>query len=564
MSFDVAEYAGAMDEFLMKMDKAPSTIHPDIGVVLERMCKLLRIARIEVAFYETPGAEQVRQGATVGFYQKGEADETRFVAKREMTVGNNVVIYKAFQRVGDEDWTEIEREKLDIFIQMIFVFNGRTRAMEMMEYMKYHDRDFGCYNIAYFMKIASMYIAQGRIGQYGACYYNFKRLSAINQLAGREMGTILMKKFNQGLESMLAEDELVARIGGDNFVILFHKDKLKQVQEYLGGQDLVYDRTSGDKVTLSATGGFYMIPEKIKRPTEIMDRVSVAVNLAKTVRRNEKYVFYDESVVRQVENKKMVEAMFPEALANEEFVIFYQPKVDLTSYKLAGAEALSRWFHNGEMIQPGGFIPILESGNAICKLDFYVLEHVCKDIRKWLDEGRNVVRVSINFSRRHLGKPGLLEHILSIIDKYGVPHEYIEIELTETTTDVSFKDLRDIVTGLQQHGIHTSVDDFGVGYSSLNLIRVLPWDIIKIDKSFLEQREDSRGNYIMLKHVISMVHEMGMLVVVEGVETAEHIEMLKSNGCRFAQGFCFDRPLPKEEFEKKICKGSEFTYSTKR
>ena len=194
----------------------------------------------------------------------------------------------------------------------------------------------------------------------------------------------------------------------------------------------------------------------------------------------------------------------------------------------------------------------------ICKLVFYMLEEVCRDIRHWLDDGKEVVKVSVNLSRCHFGDVHLLEHLLAIIDKYKIPHEYIEIELTETTTDVGFKDLKEIVFGLQKEGISTSVDDFGVGYSSLNLIRELPWNVIKIDKSFLQHVEDSSDkNKIMLRHVIQMAQEIGMECIVEGVETIDHIKLLKENSCYMAQGYFFDTPLPEEVFREKLGEDNE-------
>ncbi len=200
-----------------------------------------------------------------------------------------------------------------------------------------------------------------------------------------------------------------------------------------------------------------------------MDYVSVAMNISKNVQ-HVQFLSYDENLMMQMKNKKVVEAMFSDAIAREEFVVYYQPKVRLREYDLAGAEALCRWKRGGEMIPPDRFVPILEQSKAICTLDFYMLEHVCRDIRQWIDEGRDVVKISVNLSRRHMGDSELLGNILSIIDKYEVPHQYIEIELTETTTDVAFYDLKSIVFGLQEQGISTSVDDFGVVYSSLNLI----------------------------------------------------------------------------------------------
>lgn len=142
---------------------------------------------------------------------------------------------------------------------------------------------------------------------------------------------------------------------------------------------------------------------------------------------------------------------------------------------------------------------------------------------------------------------------MDIIDKYKIPHEYIEIELTETTTDVSFRDLKRIVYGLQSQGISTAIDDFGIGYSSLNLLRELPWDILKIDKSFLVEKPDApEQNHVMLKHIIAMAQEMGIRCIVEGVESPDQVRLLKENKCYYVQGFLFDKPLARDVFESRL------------
>lgn len=552
MGFDIVEYAGAMEEFVMRMGNASADMHAGLQEEMGRICRLLRIGSVQVILYQTEKEELSGMGDIAVFYHCGTAlDDKRTITKRVVTGADTIALYMIFQKEGDEDWSSTEREKIDFFIQMLFVFNSRANITKRVEYLTFHDGDFGNYNVAYFMKTVGMYIASHQIGRYAVCYFNFKRLSAINQLVGRERGTLLMIDFIKGLEQKLSAGEFVARIGGDNFIVLFTKGKLDEVKEYLTGQELVFDSKTGESVFMSVTGGFYMIPEHVKIAPEIMDKVSVAVNVARNVKRKQ-FVFYDEVLMLHMKSKKIIETMFPRALENEEFVVYYQPKVSLKQYELAGAEALCRWVHQGKLMPPDDFIPVLEQSNAICALDFYMLEHVCKDIRRWLDEGKHVVRVSVNLSRCHMGNPGLLQRIVSIIDAYRVPHQYIEIELTETTTDAAFNDLKGIVFGLSEQGIRTAVDDFGVGYSSLNLIKELPWSIIKVDRSFLEQREGQRGNYVMLKHVIAMAQELGMEVIVEGVETVEHVKLLKGNNCYLAQGFYFDRPLPENEFLKRI------------
>ncbi len=272
---------------------------------------------------------------------------------------------------------------------------------------------------------------------------------------------------------------------------------------------------------------------------------------------NNSYIFWDEDMLQKHEETKKIEQQFRSAIENEEFLVYYQPKVGLKNYRMAGAEALCRWNNDGNIMPPIRFILILEQSQAICDLDFYMLEHVCMDIQRWIKEGKEVVKTSVNFSRRHMGNERLAERILEVIDKYEVPHEYIEIELTETTTDVEFRDLRIVVDNLQLQGVSTAVDDFGVGYSSLNLIRELPWDVLKIDKSFLPKSDDSSEKSLMFKYLIAMAQNLGLECIVEGVETLEQVRMLKENNCYMAQGFYFDKPLPVEEFETRLLALSE-------
>ncbi len=245
--------------------------------------------------------------------------------------------------------------------------------------------------------------------------------------------------------------------------------------------------------------------------------------------------------------------LFPEAIKNEEFLVFYQPKVSLKDYSLAGAEALCRWKHDGELIAPFRFIPKLEEGQDICTLDFYMLEHVCSDIENWLKEGKEVVRISVNLSRRHFVNEHLLEDILEIINRYDFPNELIEIELSETSTYVDFNEMRKMVTGLEREGINTTIDDFGMGYSSLNLLRELPWNTLKLDRSLLPTALDEGASItVILQHVIAMAQTLGIECIAEGVETVEQINILKNKNCFLAQGFYFDRPLEKEVFERKL------------
>lgn len=552
MELDLIEYAKAIDDFLIKMDAVPSEFHPDSQTAITRIGTLLRIAKITVQFYETPRHEQQKNGECHLLYQSGDSDLNRTYEHREKTRGNNNVIYTFFQKQYDTDWTPQEQEKLHVLAKMLYAFNGRTRTLRMVEKLVYFDRELKMPNLAYFLKHTGELIARGCIGDYAACYFNLRHFAPINQQFGREKGTEIMFFFIQHLSEQLSGEEIVCRIGGDNFITLFLKSHLDAVKNCLLGTEYVVTEPIETHLLLTASAGYYMIPEECKAVTDIMDSVSSAINIARNLSK-ESYVFYDEQLKTRVDESKSIQDMFPEAIRKQEFLVYYQPKYNINTNKMIGAEALCRWLHDGSLMPPGRFIPILEQSKAICALDFYMLEHVCMDIRKWLDEGRPVVKISVNLSRCHFDDIDLMNDILAIIDRHGVPHEYIEIELTETTSDIGFKDLKRIVFSLKEQGISASIDDFGIGYSSLNLLRELPWDVLKIDKSFLAENPASqKQNQVMLKHIIAMAQELGIECIVEGVETPEHVALIKSNHCSLAQGFLFDKPMPGNDFVTRL------------
>lgn len=427
---------------------------------------------------------------------------------------------------------------------------------DMANKLSFRADSIDVFNLNYFFKAIDEKIAAGELSEYAACRFDMKRFSVVNHQFGREDGTKILNKFIVGLQKRLGEDGCVCRIQGDTFTVLFRKKRISFVTNYLSGTMIELGLKYKKKAMLSTYAGYYEIVGE-KTAEEIMDRIGMAWNIAKHVKRVP-YVFFDEKLMQSVENEKWVESVFDEALRNEEFMVYYQPKVTLKNYRLNGAEALCRWKHNGEMVLPYRFIPVLEQSNMICELDFYMLEHVCRDLKRWRDEGRELVKISVNLSRVHLGDTDLVEHVLEIVDRYEIPHSYIELELTETTTDVDFRELKQIVIAFRMQGFSVAVDDFGVGYSSLNLIREMPWKVLKIDKSFLpegdEDEDENTQKRVMLKHIIGMAQNLGLECIAEGVETAEQVTILKENNCYNAQGYLFDKPLPVEEFEDRLAR----------
>lgn len=552
MIFDYKAYSRLLNEFIIEGEKIEQYRGPAFNKILEPICKFLRISRISSAVFDSTCDSAIIKSAPHIYYDDGNADSTRVLKFTENNVRACKANYSFMQSKSGQDWSDEEVQQIEAFEKLIYTFCDRSYASTIAKDLSMFDNDLMVYPLTFFLATVKNLIRQGRIGEFGGVYFNIKHFSSINDRFGRDCATNIMKQFIHGIQEKILYEECICRVGGDNFVVLFKKDNLNIIKNYLSGMPITFN--DEETVTVTTTAGYYMIPEATESATDVMDRISTAYQLAKSVYKRP-FLFYDDEIMQHQTHVKEIEMMFPSAIENEEFKVFYQPKTQLNNYQLAGAEALCRWFRNGKVISPGEFIPVLEGSKAICTLDFYMLDHVCRDIRRWLDEGREAVKVSVNLSRLHLGDEDLLESILRIIDKYKVPHHFIEIELTETTTDVDYKELKKIVYGLREQDISTSVDDFGVGYSSLNLIREMPWNVLKIDKSFLPTQEEENNDpskVKMLRHIITMSQDLGLECIVEGVETAEQVKLLKDCKCYLAQGFYFDRPLPVKEFEQKL------------
>lgn len=551
MDIDNNSFAKLINELIEKGEKIKSFRGNEISEAIAPLCRRLRISRLTACVYCSVDRDNNRSQPWI-YFSDGEPDESRKISFKETLIKDGTAEYEFLPALGEDDWNEYELSVISIVEKQLFMLTERSNTLRIISELTLHDNELGIKTLSHMMTTAGSLINHGLISEYGAVHFNLKRFASVNEKLGRTVANKVLMLFVQGLQEKLKHEGCVCRIGSDNFAALFHKDDLNSVKQYLSGRHIIYG-SEQETIKITATAGYYLIPEGEDSAAEIMERARAACQLARNVFRKP-YLFYDDEIAKRQARVREIELMFPQAIAHEEFKVFYQPKTQLSNYRIAGAEALCRWFRDGKIVPPGEFIPVLESSKSICTLDFYMLARVCRDIRRWLKEGKDVVKVSVNLSRLHLGDEDLLETIIGIIDKYDVPHKYIEIELTETTTDVDYAELKKLVYGLREQGISTSVDDFGMGYSSLNLIREMPWNVLKIDKSFLPTREENQdqSKVKMLRHIITMSQDLGLECIVEGVETAEQVKLLKECKCYLAQGFYFDRPLPVSEFEQRL------------
>ena len=392
---------------------------------------------------------------------------------------------------------------------------------------------------------------QKKLSQYAAIFLNMKDSKYANEKFGNAMGDKIIHDYAQNLKTYINQKGFVGRMGGDNFFVYVKNEYLDDFLEHLRNVTLEIpydDEIIAYKVKVRC--GIFRVKNDIPY-REIINHTSTALAITKEIGKD--FVEFEESMQKEFVAEKQILSDFKQALANNEFVPYYQPKVDSKTEKLCGAEALVRWFKNGEIISPGVFVPILEKNNRITKLDFYIFEQMCKDLRSWIDSGLEPVRISSNFSKENLKNENFAEDIISIVNRYSLDGRYIEVEITESSCMEDFELLKQFSKKIKNAGIKLAIDDFGTGYSSLSMLHEFDADVVKLDKSFLDNAiAGSKRSKVFIRDVIRMVDDLEESSICEGVETKEQLEFLKEAGCNMIQGYYFDKPLPREEFEKRL------------
>ncbi|MCR5415170.1 MAG: bifunctional diguanylate cyclase/phosphodiesterase [Pseudobutyrivibrio sp.] len=386
--------------------------------------------------------------------------------------------------------------------------------------------------------------------KYAVIYFDIKRFSVVNETYGIDVGSRLLIEYAKELSTILKADEIIGRRGSDLFIAVIKKTTVDIFLKRLEGLNITFDyQGKGYTINVSSLAGVYMIREKYISGDEAISNAYLALNYGKsTSKRNVTYL--NEELKSTIKDQKQFEADIPEAMSREEFIVYYQPKVNSKTSTLCGAEALVRWIHGGKLIPPGQFIPVLEHNELMCDMDFYMLRHVCQDIEKWIAHGLVPPTISVNFSRRNLSNKKLAEEIDAIVNEYHVPKKMIEIEITETIDEFPISVLRDFVDDLHRLGYRVAVDDFGSGSSSLSLLREVTFDTLKIDKGFVDRAYAK--DLTILSYMIKLAIALNIEVLAEGAEQKEQIETLASLGCYIIQGYYYDKPLPKEDFEQRI------------
>lgn len=377
--------------------------------------------------------------------------------------------------------------------------------------------------------------------------FDVERFKLINETYGVEVGDEILQFFNDSLALVCTEEQPFCRLTADVFMIVTTfetRDDLvafiRKVESMLCGyHDIEY----------RLVFGVAEVDDRTLHTRRHGDNASLARQLIKG-NALENIAFYDSGMKSKLQKTQAIEDDMHKALLNGEFLMFLQPKHSIKTGKIIGAEALARWQHPVKgMISPGDFIPVFEQNGFILKLDSFIWEEACKRIRSWINSGIAPVPISVNVSREYLQTFNVVEKVTALLEKYDVPISLLELEITESLDGAG---VEEVVKRMKDAGFTMLMDDFGSGYSSLNMLKTTQFDVLKIDRSFLSEfMESARGRKI-IEHTISMSQDIGLDIIAEGVETVEQANFLSQCGCDSAQGFFYSKPIPAEEFDKRL------------
>lgn len=448
---------------------------------------------------------------------------------------------------------------LIISLLIIFVMKQHAIHLEQEEKMRQlidYDALTGVWSLKGFRKRVEEILQAHPDIPYFISYNNIRNFKFINDSFGMEAGDELLRFWAETSLKVLGENEAIGRIEGDHFVVL---REIRGEEKFIEDENNVLNSVKnffvnrGKDQSVQICSGIYVLTPADYQKIDVDHMLDFARVAEKRVKESgrEGYEFYNPRQWEKGKRTSDIVSCFSQALTSGELKVWYHPQVDYATRTVIGAEALCRWNHSKlGWISPGEFIPVLEEAGYIFDLDSYVWETVCKDLKRWNDQG---IRrsVSVNLSRKDIrGDFDIVKHFCDLISRYELQPDQLRIEITETAYVEEGEILADTTKRLEDAGFMVEMDDFGSGYSSLHMLKEIPVDRIKLDLHFLEGKGDMEKSRIIVRYMIRMVRSLGMKLIAEGVEEAEQAEFLHSLGCKEMQGFYFYKPMPTEEFEK--------------
>ena len=434
--------------------------------------------------------------------------------------------------------------------------NERAEIEQNLKFYSEKDTLTALPNMRAFLQSAQVLIEEHPEEEYEIVRMDIERFRIISEMFGIDEGDKLLKFIAVKIQEYLDEEDEVAycRIASDVFAMCIpvHSYSVDTMIQKL--QKAVTEYPKNYEVVLSF-GRYYVTKEDREQKVPVSNLVDRAAAAQITIKGNylQHVAVYDESIRKKEADEAMILSEMNHALENGEFQVYLQPKVNMQTGKIIGSEALVRWQHPGKgLISPAAFVPVFEKNGFIIEIDKYMIRNTCAIIRRWIDSGIPVYPVSVNLSRLNLYNKRIIQDIREYVEEYQIPREYISFESTDSAFSGDNSYIKILAEKLQKEHFKVLMDDFGSGYSSLNTLKEIPVDVLKIDLKFLPAGENDEKANLIIKHVVEMAVDLDLMIIVEGVEREEQVEFLTKIGCKIAQGFYYYRPLSDQEYEVKV------------
>ena len=446
------------------------------------------------------------------------------------------------------------QQKVKEVIGTAFDITDRKKGEEKIKYLAYHDYLTALPNRTFILGELQRFLKEKR--PFALLFLDLDRFKTINDTLGHSVGDELLKSFSQRLESLMEKGSLVARFGGDEFIIVYPEESQTRIAFF--ADKLIKELSGfyhvGDlDIYISPSLGVSRYPLDGKKVDDLITYADIAMYEAKEISQTlgqNTFYFYHSQLTEALDRKVLLETELRKALELEQFELHYQPQVHSKTKMIVGVEALLRWHHpEYGQVSPLDFIPIAEETGLITPIGEWVLKTSLSQLKAWHEEGYPKITMAVNVSIRQFMSYGFVDMVEETLEEIGLDPQYLELEITESMT-IDVKYAEHILRKLQKIGVKVSIDDFGSGYSSLNYLSNLPINKLKIDRTFLLNESDS--NKAVIKAIIALAKNLNLEVLAEGVETKEHVRFLQNQSCYLVQGYHYFKPLPAGELLKVI------------
>jgi diguanylate cyclase (GGDEF)-like protein len=459
----------------------------------------------------------------------------------KITIDNDELLYVVFRDISKRKEMEIE-----------FV-NQR----DMLYYKAYHDDLTGLPNRKSIMQSIEDEIehANETGSSFALLFLDLDKLKIINDSLGHSVGDKLITLTAKRIKKTIGHENIVARLGGDEFLILLkdlnNKTISSQTERILGSirEEIIFDM---HHLYTTASIGIVEFPKDTRDAQTLLKYADSAMYEAKEKGSNQ-YQFYSKELTQKAHEQVKIAKEFRRAIQKREFEVFYQPQIDIETNEMVGVEALIRWHHPEDgLISPVSFLHAIEKANLLDRLDKWVMNHAMKDVMSWYEEGLNPGKLALNISMTQLESQKWERRLLKIISRLNFNANWLELEITETEIMKHPEQVISRLISLQENGISIAIDDFGTGYSSLAQLKHLPFNKLKIDKVFVDDLPFSQDASVMFNTILALAKNMNIPVLAEGIETREQVNYLLAEGCQYAQGYYYSRPIPAKKLREML------------